>query len=171
MASNSDPLCALLVISLLPLWNATMARARELNGAACSLDSGIDTKPPPVLSVHASLSLREFYKLSQSFKTLKSQLGAGTTERESKDCMGDGRTWSHFSTICDSCVFAAADFIWNFPFWSADRRSDAATERLPKMTFHAVIRPIHFPYRAIASQWIGTLPDDRSMKRLAVCSL
>ena len=126
MASNNDPLCALLVISLLPLWNATVARARELNGAACSLDSGIDTKPPPVLSVHASL--REFYKLSQSFKTLKSQLGAGTTERESKDCMGDGRIESPFSTICDSCVFAAADFIWNFPFWSADRRSNGATD-------------------------------------------
>ena len=83
MASNNDPLCALLVISLLPLWNAAVARDRELNGAACSLDSGIDTKPPPVLSVHASL--REFYKLSQSFRTLKSQLGAGTKERKSKD--------------------------------------------------------------------------------------
>ena len=154
MASNNDPLCALLVISLLPLWNATVARDRELNGAACSLDSRIDTKPPPVLSVHASL--REFYKLSQSFITLKSQLGAGTTERESKDCMEDGRTWSHFSTICDSCVFAAADFIWNFPFWSADRPTKRRSDRLPKVTFHAVIRPIHFPYRAIASQWIGT---------------
>ena len=154
MASNNDPLCALLVISLLPLWNATVARARELNGAACSLDSGIDTKPPPVLSVHASL--REFYKLSQSFKTLKSQPGVGTTERESKDCMGDGRTWSHFSTICDSCVFAAADFIWNFPFWPTARPTKQRSDRLPKVTFHAVIRPIHFPYRAIASQWIAT---------------
>ena len=95
MASNNDPLCALPVISLLHpalerdggsspgmKWSRLLARSIP----------GLTLSPPPVLSVHASL--REFYKLSQSFKTLKSQLGTGTTERESKDCMGDGRAKS-----------------------------------------------------------------------------
>ena len=163
MASNNDPLCALLVISLLPLWNATVARARELNGAACSLDSGIDTKPPPVLSVHASL--RELYKLSQSLKTLKVSREPGL-QRENRKTAWETGGLSPILVLFVTRVFSRPPTL--FGTFHFGRPTDEATER-PTTESDFPCRNSSDPF-SVQSDRV-TVDRHRSIKRLAVCPL